>query len=156
MEEAQTAREMPKYKCHKTVHALKIKEILQNESPAPTQLLPVEEGYGPVDLPIGFANRHNPEVGGYYVVYDDGYVSHSPAKAFEEGYVSLEPHAHRERVIQEHAELKEKRDKLHAFMTASAAFNKLPSEEKARLQRQLAVMNGYHDVLQERIENFPS
>jgi hypothetical protein len=30
--------------------------------------------------------KHKPEVGGYFVVYTDGYESYSPAKAFEEGY----------------------------------------------------------------------
>ena len=30
--------------------------------------------------------KHKPHAGGYYVVYDDGYKSFSPAKAFEEGY----------------------------------------------------------------------
>ena len=30
-----------------------------------------------------------PEVGGYYVVYEDGYKSFSPAGAFESGYTPL-------------------------------------------------------------------
>ena len=31
--------------------------------------------------------RHQPQVGGYYVVYaPDGYASFSPADVFEEGY----------------------------------------------------------------------
>ena len=34
-------------------------------------------------------DKHNPEVGGYYVVYEDGYKSFSPAKAFEEGYTLI-------------------------------------------------------------------
>ena len=34
-------------------------------------------------------DRHKPKAGGYYVVYDDGYKSYSPAKAFEEGYVRI-------------------------------------------------------------------
>ena len=33
--------------------------------------------------------KHNPEAGGYYVVYEDGYKSFSPAKAFEEGYTRI-------------------------------------------------------------------
>lgn len=30
--------------------------------------------------------KHGPQVGGYYVVYADGYISYSPAAAFEDGY----------------------------------------------------------------------
>ena len=33
-----------------------------------------------------FMDKHSPQVGGYYVVYKDGYKSYSPAQAFEEGY----------------------------------------------------------------------
>jgi hypothetical protein len=31
-------------------------------------------------------HKHKPQVGGYYVLYKDGYASFSPASAFEEGY----------------------------------------------------------------------
>ena len=34
----------------------------------------------------GWYQKHNPQVGGYLVIYPDGYESFSPAKAFEEGY----------------------------------------------------------------------
>ena len=34
-------------------------------------------------------DKHQPEVGGYIVAYKDGYVSYSPANAFEEGNVLL-------------------------------------------------------------------
>jgi hypothetical protein len=30
--------------------------------------------------------KHRPQVGGYYVLYEDGYHSFSPAPAFESGY----------------------------------------------------------------------
>jgi hypothetical protein len=33
--------------------------------------------------------KHKPVVGGYYVVYADGYESFSPAQAFEEGYTRI-------------------------------------------------------------------
>jgi len=35
------------------------------------------------------AAERKPEVGDYVVIYDDGYASWSPAKAFEEGYTRL-------------------------------------------------------------------
>ena len=33
--------------------------------------------------------RHKPSIGEYLVQYDDGYISWSPAKAFEDGYVRV-------------------------------------------------------------------
>jgi hypothetical protein len=36
-----------------------------------------------------FFAKHNPQVGGYLVIYADGYMSFSPAKAFEDGYVAI-------------------------------------------------------------------
>jgi hypothetical protein len=33
-----------------------------------------------------YIHKHNPQIGGYYVLYEDGYESFSPADAFESGY----------------------------------------------------------------------
>lgn len=41
-------------------------------------------------MPDGWAGKHKPEVGGYYVSYKGGYSSYSPAEPFEEGYRKLE------------------------------------------------------------------
>jgi hypothetical protein len=47
-------------------------------------------GHGCAGESIGvspdYIRKHNPQPGGYFVVYDDGYQSFSPAEAFEEGY----------------------------------------------------------------------
>jgi hypothetical protein len=75
--------EMPKYQCHKKVWALKIKSI---ERGAVTKLSFEDEGYAAILVSYDYDQKHNPEAGGYYVVYADGYKSYSPAKAFEEGY----------------------------------------------------------------------
>ncbi len=89
--------EMPKYKCHKEVWALKIKAIekyneatLSAEMTGTARITPNEEGYAPFQVSGEYMWKHNPEVGGYYVVYKDGYKSYSPAKAFEEGYSKVE------------------------------------------------------------------
>ena len=84
-------REMPKYKCHKEVWAIKIDKIIDptepgNESDG-TRIL-VCEG-SPIRVDGQYLRQHRPEVGGYYVVYKDGYKSYSPAKAFEEGYTRI-------------------------------------------------------------------
>lgn len=94
------ARQLPEYVCHKHVWALKIKAIefhcptveeLERildggeEKPAAT-ITPEESGYAPFSVSQDYVTRHEPRVGGYYVVYEDGYKSFSPAKAFEQGY----------------------------------------------------------------------
>ena len=50
---------------------------------------PDEEGYDKVPMSPEYVAKHKPEVGGYYVVYEDGYKSFSPAGAFESGYTRL-------------------------------------------------------------------
>lgn len=91
-------REMPKYQCHKQVWALKIKAIARKPNPDPTgriaassygaTITPSEDGYGAFDVSPEYMDKHQPQVGGYYVVYEDGYKSYSPAAAFESGYSS--------------------------------------------------------------------
>ena len=86
--------EMPRYKCHKEVWALKIAEIERHHHYAPetgqgAAIVPVEEGYGAFSVDEEYMTKHNPTVGGYYVVYADGYKSFSPAEAFEDGYTLI-------------------------------------------------------------------
>ena len=76
--------EMPRYVCHKEVHALKIAEVITHEGA--TTIVPADEGYAPFAVPVEYCEKHKPQVGGYYVVDKDGYKSFSPAKAFEDGY----------------------------------------------------------------------
>ena len=78
-----TETEMPRYQCHKEVWALKIAAV------EGTTLEFVESGYVPRDVGMAYMQKHEPEKGGYFVVYQDGYESFSPAKAFEEGYSAV-------------------------------------------------------------------
>lgn len=80
------AASMPYYRCHKEVRAVKIERIdAFNEG---ATITPV--GYGrPFDVDGDFMVRHKLQAGGYIVVYEDGYTSYSPAKAFEEGYTRI-------------------------------------------------------------------
>ena len=88
-------KEMPKYKCKKQVWAFKIKDLKPSETcencenDGSYMMIPEEDVFAPVKLSRQFMNKHKPEVGGYYVLYKDGYKSYSPAKAFEEGYDKL-------------------------------------------------------------------
>ncbi len=82
--------EMPKYRCHKEVHALKIKQVYTDRSGGTSNVLQFEnERYAPIEVDLEYVNKHIPEAGGYYVVYKDGYKSFSPADAFEEGYTLI-------------------------------------------------------------------
>ncbi len=84
--------EMPKYECHKKVWALKIAAIEYEQGEPDTvfaTITPADEGYAPFVVDEAYINKHKPEAGGYYVVYEDGYKSFSPASAFEGGYTRV-------------------------------------------------------------------
>lgn len=81
--------EMPRYQCHKQVWALKIDRIGPQKSDGSVEIYPEEESYGPITVSVDWVAKHKPEIGGYYVVYDDGYKSYSPASAFEAGYTRI-------------------------------------------------------------------
>lgn len=85
-------KEMPRYKCYKEVHALKIRSV-ENYGPATPEragfLVFEEPSFADLDFSQEYKDKHNPRPGGYYVVYKDGYKSFSPAKAFEEGYTQI-------------------------------------------------------------------
>jgi hypothetical protein len=84
---------MPRYVSHKVVWALKIKEIHpgRQDGQGPGQTLHFTENvYSPVSKADYWIGKFKPEEGGYYVVYEDGYSSFSPAKAFEEGYTRID------------------------------------------------------------------
>ena len=96
---ATAEREMPRYKCHKEVHALKIGSsdldstaALEEgrETDGSAMITPAGVvGYPPFKVSYSYMRQHKPQVGGYYVVYEDGYASYSPAEAFENGYTRL-------------------------------------------------------------------
>ena len=90
--------EMPKYRSHKEVWALKIKDIVfdvdlaknsNRETDGSAIITPVDGVYAPFKVDSAYVRKHNPKAGGYYVVYADGYKSWSPAEAFEEGYTRV-------------------------------------------------------------------
>lgn len=91
-----SSREMPRYQSHKQVHALKIQHIHHFPNPDITGasgaasyggvIHPEDKNYSPFDISADYICKHRPMPGGYYVVYDDGYESYSPAEPFEAGY----------------------------------------------------------------------
>lgn len=90
--------QMPQYQCHKKVWALKIKEVIldtelarqeNRETTGGATIVPEDSGFASFQVNYEYVNKHNPQVGGYYVVYEDGYKSWSPAEAFESGYKKI-------------------------------------------------------------------
>lgn len=96
-----TSQSLPLYQCHKQVRAVKIKEVLKHAHPDPkaddaafesspafqgAHLIPIDERLLPIAVDEDWYRKHSPQSGGYYVVYEDGYTSYSPAAAFESGY----------------------------------------------------------------------
>lgn len=85
---ADTEGQLPRYKCHKEVCALQIKSI-QPVVGGSAIITPVEGSYAPFTVDADYVAKHKPQATGFYVVYDDGYRSYSPSKAFEEGYTRI-------------------------------------------------------------------
>jgi hypothetical protein len=99
MNDVAAAAEMPRYRSHKHVWALKIASIVfdhdlakedgNRETDGSATITPSDVGYAPFKVDSAYVRKHAPQAGGYYVVYADGYKSWSPAQAFEEGYTRV-------------------------------------------------------------------
>lgn len=89
---------LPRYRCHKIVRAAKITRVSYgNGGTLLTVAVPRPGGrQESAELAVSteWSQKHNPDVGGYVVVYADGYTSFSPAEAFEAGYTLLEEPDH--------------------------------------------------------------
>lgn len=77
----------PRYRCHKEVVAYKI-EAISVSAAGDKVFLNTEEGTT-ITVPTEYLHKHMAFAGGYYVRYDDGYESYSPAAAFESGYTRI-------------------------------------------------------------------
>lgn len=83
---------MPQWQCHKKVRASKITKITvtsNRNTLVDAVAARLDDGQWVV-LDPAFCAKHAPQAGGYLVQYEDGYLSFSPAKAFEEGYTKIE------------------------------------------------------------------
>lgn len=74
--------ELPQYRAHKVVGAAKIVAIWDGDK---VDLDP----HGIVEVGHDWLQEKRAQVGGYFVAYEDGCTSFSPAKAFEEGYRAI-------------------------------------------------------------------
>lgn len=83
-----TTVEIPRYRCHKEVRAAKITGFRQNGQADMPDILLGEIG-GIVTMLPDWHAKHKPQIGGYFVEYEDGYKSYSPAAPFESGYTRI-------------------------------------------------------------------
>lgn len=79
---------LPRWVCHKKVEGDQIVGMTELDN---FTRLHMRCG-ATVTVDDGWIKRHTPRVGGYYVVYEDGYTSFSPREAFEKGYAPITPH----------------------------------------------------------------
>lgn len=81
--------QLPYYRCHKIVRAGFIVDV----GPADFGncfALTIQGLDEPILVSREFDNKHAPRPGTYYVLYEDGYQSISPAEAFEAGYREID------------------------------------------------------------------
>lgn len=141
---------LPRYKCHKVVEAFKIASIEYAGKPTnDTNIFVIKGENCSVTVEYAYMHKHQPKDGGYYVRYEDGYESYSPAAAFESGYRPV-PESHIDRVKEECRELSEKVEKLSSFIDTSQ-YLALPDRDQALLSEQLLYMEEYQRVLEERL-----
>lgn len=88
-----TSAELPRYLCHKEVHALKIGHAVMDEDSRIT-LFFVLKHFASITLSRDESHRFKRALHddpGWYMLYKDAYVSWSPSKAFESGYAEISP-----------------------------------------------------------------
>ena len=84
---------MKTYQCHKKVEAFQIASTIEDAARFGKVLLRSANGEDAVEVNDAWVNRHNPKIGGYVVIYSDGYKSYSPQEVFESGYTVIEDDA---------------------------------------------------------------
>ena len=78
--------ELPLYRCHKVVRAAKIVRIEHPLELIGQTRFELKDGLQRVVATSSLDHKPTPSEGWYYVEYDNGYTSFSPADAFEGGY----------------------------------------------------------------------
>ena len=89
---------------------------------------------------------------GYHVRYQDGYESWSPAEPFEKAYKFAETFL--DRLYIERTELHDKLAKLRSFIESPKFLETVTDEyQRKLLSKQEGIMQGYLDVIDERMSH---
>ena len=87
---------------------------------------------------------------GYHVRYQDGYESWSPAEPFDKAYKRADTFL--DRLYMERTELHDKLTKLRSFIESPKFLETVTDEyQRKLLSKQEGIMQGYLDVLDERM-----
>lgn len=113
---------------------------------------PVKAELAARNLPLRYSNQ-------FALVGADNSINGwtpSPADVLAEDWVVLESNRprlapHQQRVVDERADLEERREKLRAFIESSPVFDTLPEAERERLFRQHSCMADLTVILTQRI-----
>ena len=90
MQYAELKHQLPRYRCHKCVSAAKITHLLTHVDGMLDLTVIDDNGKeGKLRMSADWNHKHSPDLGGYLVMYDNGYSSYSPAEVFEAGYTLL-------------------------------------------------------------------
>ena len=102
-------------------------------------------------LQVGRVPREDEEnKDGYYVRYKDGYESWSPAEPFDKAYKRADTFL--DRLYIERTELYDKLTKLRTFIDSPKFLETVTDEyQRKLLSKQEGIMQGYLDVLDERM-----
>jgi len=84
---------LPKYVSHKEVEAGKIVGVRayagQTRDIVAEVVVSVDGVEYVIEVPVDFNARGTPKIGDWLIRYKDGYLSWSPAEAFETGYTRM-------------------------------------------------------------------
>jgi hypothetical protein len=81
---------LPLYRCHKEVRAFRIRTVIRRTDEGAMLFPEGDYGHRGIGVSEEWCRKHDPKAGGYFVRYQDGYESYSPADAFESGYTRVE------------------------------------------------------------------
>lgn len=79
--------ELPQYQRAQKVGALRIAHIIPN--PRGVELHFDDQRYAPIQVSLSWIARHAPEVGGYFMVREDGFEAFCPEAQFSGEYTAV-------------------------------------------------------------------
>ena len=130
------------YRCHKIVRGGLIAQVIPSSDERGANLIIYGQAEAiPVDSK--FLERHNPQQGTYYVLYEDGYESVSPADAFEGGYTPMDEISNA--TVEDIAQQCHEMNRL--YCEALGDFSQVPWEQAGQWQQDSAI-NGVLFALQ--------
>jgi hypothetical protein len=83
------SNDLPRWKCHKEVEAFKIESITMVDAGHPFVQYELAGDGCKITVSGDYLTQFRAKVGGYFVRYDNDYLSFSPPEPFEDGYKAI-------------------------------------------------------------------